>query len=81
MGIFPSTMMLAEGISHISLVLLESACVYYTLPTVNGAMGCGEKCFKLIWRCNQLLSGFLAKAHLAQVSRRSRLSTNVKGRL
>ena len=26
-------------------------------------MGCGQKSFKLVWRCLQLLSGFLAKGH------------------
>ena len=28
-----------------------------------------KKGFKLLWRCHQLLSGFLAKGHLARVSR------------
>ena len=32
-----------------------------------------------MWRCHQLLSGFLAKDHLPRVSRQSRLSTNGKG--
>ena len=48
-------------------------------------MGCGQnllsmepwaaakKSFKLVWRCHQLLSGFLAKGHLPRVSRRSTL--------
>jgi hypothetical protein len=35
-----------------------------------------KKCFKLVWRCRQLLSGFLAKGHLSPVSRHSRLSAN-----
>ena len=30
-----------------------------------------QKTFKLVWRCQQLLSGFLAKGHLPRVSRRS----------
>ena len=30
-------------------------------PAVYGAMGCGQKNFKLVWRCHQLLSRFLAK--------------------
>ena len=34
-------------------------------------MGCGQKSFKLMWRCHQLLSGLLAKGHLPRVSRRS----------
>ena len=33
--------------------------------TVHGAMGCGHESFKLVWRCHQLLSGFLAKRPLA----------------
>ena len=43
-------------------------------PAVHGAMGCGQKSFKLVWRCHQLLSGFLAKGHLPRVSRQSRRS-------
>ena len=42
-------------------------------PAVHGAMGCGKKIFKLVWRCHQLLSWFLAKGHLPRVSRQSRL--------
>ena len=34
---------------------------------------------KLVWRCHQLLSGFLAKGHFLRVSRQSRLSANDKG--
>ena len=30
-------------------------------------MDCGQKSFKLVWRCHQLLSGFLAKDHLPRV--------------
>ena len=33
-----------------------------------------NKSFKLMWRCYQLLSGFLAKGHLPLVSGQSRLS-------
>ena len=42
-------------------------------------MGYSQKIFILVWRCYQLLSGFLAKDHLSRVSHRSRLSTDVKG--
>ena len=28
------------------------------------SMDCGQKSFKLVWRCHQPLSGFLAKGHL-----------------
>ena len=41
-------------------------------PVVHWAMGCGQKNFKLVWRCHQLLSGFIAKDHLPRVSRQSR---------
>jgi hypothetical protein len=51
----------------------------YTLLSVHGAMGCGQKSLLLVWRCHQLLSGFLAKGHLFPVSRWSRLSVNDKG--
>ena len=40
-------------------------------PVVHGAMGCGLKSFKLVWRCHQLLTGFLANYHLPFVSRQS----------
>ena len=33
-------------------------------------MGCGQRSFKLVWRC-QLLSGLLTKEHLPQASRQS----------
>ena len=35
-------------------------------------MDCGQKNFQLVWRCHQLLSEFLAKSHLPQVSRQLR---------
>ena len=38
------------------------------LPAVHGAMGCGQTSFKTVWRCHQLLSGFLAKGHLPRVA-------------
>ena len=40
---------------------------------VHGAIGCGQKSFTLVWWCQQLLSGFLAKGHLP---REPRLSAN-----
>ena len=49
------------------------------LPAVHGAMDCGQKSFKLVWRCHQLLSGFLAIDQLIRVSRQSHLSANDKG--
>ena len=38
-----------------------------------------KKSFKLVWRCYQLLSRFLAKARLPRVSRHSRSVVNNKG--
>ena len=37
-------------------------------PTVHGTMGFGQKSFRLVWRCHQLLSGFLANGHLPRMS-------------
>ena len=45
-------------------------------PAVHVAMGCGQRSSKLVWRCHQLLSGFLAQDHFPRVSRQSRLSAN-----
>ena len=42
-------------------------------------MGCGKNSFKLVWRCHQLLSGFLPNDHLPRVSWQSPLSANDKG--
>ena len=36
-------------------------------PVVHGAMGCDQKSFKLVWRCYQLLPGFLAKGQQNRV--------------
>ena len=47
-------------------------------PVVHGAMGCSQKSFKLVWRCHQLLSGFLAKGHYPRVSRQSRRSLMIR---
>ena len=47
-------------------------------PVVHGAMGCGQKNFQLVWRCHQLLSGFLAKGHLPRVSRQSSRSLMIR---
>ena len=45
---------------------------------VHGVMGCGQKSFKLLWRCHKLLSEFKANGYLPRVSRQSRLSANDK---
>ena len=37
-----------------------------------------KKRFKLVWRCNQFLSGFLSSGRLPQVSRQSHLLANDK---
>ena len=47
-------------------------------PVVHGTISCGQKSFKLGWRCHQLQSGFLAKDHWPQMSRQSCLPTNNK---
>jgi hypothetical protein len=39
-------------------------------------MDCGQKSFKLVWRCHQLLCGFLVNGHLPSVSRQSHLWAN-----
>ena len=49
------------------------------LPAVHGAMDCSQnKSFKLVCRCHQLLTGFLVKGHLPQVSHQSCLLANDK---
>ena len=45
--------------------------IYTLYIVVHGATGCGQKCFKVVWRCHQLLSGFLVKGHLPRMSRQS----------
>ena len=52
-----------------SLYICMYVCIYMT--SVHGAMGCGQKSLGLVWRCHQLLSGFLAKGHLPRMSRQS----------
>ena len=51
-------------------------CSYVIHICCHGAMGCGQKSFKLVWRCHLLLFGLLAKEHLPRVSSHSRLSVN-----
>ena len=41
------------------------------MPIVLRAMGYSQKNFKLVWWCHQLLTTFLAKGHLLQLSRQS----------
>ena len=36
---------------------------YIRRSVAHGTMGCGQKSFKLVWRCYQLMSGLLAKGH------------------
>ena len=48
----------------------ESSCIlclyrYWGLVP-HGAMGCVQKSFKLLWRCHQLVSGFLVNGHLSE---------------
>ena len=42
-------------------------------PDAHGAMGCGQKSFKLAWRYHKLVSG-----HLPRVSRQSRRSLIIR---
>ena len=42
-------------------------------------MGCGQKSFKLVWQCLQLLSKFLAQGHLPRMSLESHHRANDKG--
>ena len=42
--------------------------------------GCSQKGFKLVWRCHQLLSGFLSKGQLPWVLHQSRLSANTSNK-
>ena len=46
----------------------------FAVPTVHGAMDCGQENFKLVWPCHQLLFGLLAEDHLPRVSRQSCMS-------
>ena len=50
----------------------------FTRPFIHEAMSYGQKRFKLVWRCYQLLSGFLAKGHLPRVSRQARRSLMIR---
>ena len=43
-----------------------ASCSMPSCPWSHGR--CGQKSFKLVWRCHQLLSGFLAKGHLPRVA-------------
>ena len=79
-GIFITDSILSTEIKTISITSFISPHVYYNslfyminvvLPVVRGAMGCGQKNFQLVWRCHDLLSGFLAKRHLPPVSQSS----------
>ena len=51
---------------------------YRRTPVVQGAMVCGQKGVKLVWRYHQLLSGFLIKGHLPRVLRQSRRSLMIR---
>ena len=47
-------------------------------PVVREAMHCGQKIVTIVWRCHQLLFGFLARGTFPRVSRESHLSVNDK---
>ena len=44
----------------------------------HGAMGCGQKSFKIVWWCHELLSGFLAKGNLPRASSQPRWSLMIR---
>ena len=52
--------------------------IFINTPAVHRVIGCGQKSSKLVWRCLQLLSGFLAKGYLPRVSRQSRRSLMIR---
>ena len=52
---------------------------YITIQLSLEPWSAARKRFKLVWRCHQLLSRFLAKGHLPRVSRQLLLSTNGNG--
>ena len=61
--------LLSDSIPNQSQLILQRGAIFY--PVVQGALSCSQKSFKLVWRCNQPLSGFLAKGHLPRPSRQS----------
>ena len=48
------------------------------VTVLHGDMDCGQNSFKLVWRCYQIQSGFLANGHLSRVSRQSSRSLMIR---
>ena len=46
----------------IIIIIFNSSVICFC---VHGNVGCGQKSFTLVWWCQQFLSGFLAKGHVA----------------
>ena len=55
----------------IILILLTLSCMLSMEP-----WAVAKKSFRLVWRCHQLLSGFLSNDHLPRMRHQSRLSAN-----
>ena len=56
----------SQGNSTLWILFPQNNTTLYWGLVVHGAMGCGQKIFQLVWRCHQLLSGFIAKGHLPE---------------
>ena len=52
-------------------ILQQKTNLKWGIHAVHGSIGCSLKNSKLVWRCHQHLSGFLAKNQLTRVSRQS----------
>ena len=69
---------LAQLVLTLKLLFRQELGEHCLKPVVHGTMGCGQKSFKLVWRCHQLLSGFLVKGQLPRVSQQSHRSLMIK---
>ena len=75
----PNQRPLAPSVASVTSVANDKGYNEWAAVAVHGAMDCGQKSFKLVWRCHQLLPGFLTKGHLPRVLRQSRRSVMIKG--
>ena len=51
----------SQNLQMLSQIRFSTNVILYWQPAAHGAMGCGQKSFKLMWWCHQLLPGFLPK--------------------
>ena len=58
----PSFSLVLASYWCLSLLLISAS----PFPAVHGTMDCGQKSFKLVWRCHKLLSRFLANGLFLQ---------------